>query len=150
MGRKSPKKDLTRQIKSPPNQTLLDALARGALARRKLAVAEGGSLSTAQAARLLGVTKGTLLRQWRQHHVIGWKDGNMAGFLRWQFLRHKMLPGTRELLNGFRSHDHWRVMLYFLSRRHSLRGQRPLDLLRNGEVDRLLQRALADLPDNEW
>lgn len=150
MARESLKQDLARHIESPPSQALLEAMARGALARKKLAVAEGGSLSIDQAARLLGVTRGTLLRRWRQHRVIGWKDGAAVRFPHWQFRENEMLPGTTELLKVFQCDDHWRVMLYFLSRRHSLGGQRPLDLLRNGEVDRLLMHAQADLPDNEW
>ena len=118
--------------------------------RKKLARAEGGSLSAGQAARLLGLTKATLLRRWRQHRIIGWKDGEEVGFPRWQFDQNKMLPGIREILNTFQSDDPWRVLLYFLSPRSSLADQRPLDLLRNGEIDRALRHARANLEGNVW
>lgn len=125
-------------------------LDRSVKLQKQLARAEGGSLSVDQAARLMGVNKATLMRRWRRHRVIAWKDGKEVRFPRWQFDKNKVLPGICEILKAFQSDDRWRVMLYFLSARSSLADQRPLDLLRNGELDRALQHARANLKGNVW
>lgn len=61
-----------------------------------------------------------------------------------------MLKGIEETLQIFASNDQWRVMLYFLSNRRSLAGRRPLDLLREGEVAKVIAHAKAYTVENNW
>ena len=131
---------------------LADAIARGEIIRQKLAAAERGSMSTAQAARLLGVSKTTVLRRWRRHQLIAWSHGKSVRFPVWQFTGGKTLNGIEPILRIFSSNDQWRVMRYFLGGRLSLKRRRPLDLLREGKVAEVIAHAEAHAApeENTW
>ncbi|MGH7967213.1 MAG: excisionase family DNA-binding protein, partial [Limisphaerales bacterium] len=124
--------------------------ALGEVVRQKLAADEGGSISTAQAARLVGVSKTTVLRRWSNHRLVAWKHGRAVRVPVWQFAGHKMLNGIEETLQIFVSNDQWRVMRYFLGKRLSLRDRSPLDLLRVGKVAAVIAHAKAYAADNTW
>ena len=129
---------------------LAAAIARGGIVRQQLTVDEGGSISSTEAARLLGVAKATVLRRWRTHRIVGWKRGKAVRFPLWQFAGAKLLQGIEEILQIFHSDDQWRVMMYFLSNRLSLEGRRPLDLLREGKVPKVVAHARAYAADDNW
>lgn len=129
---------------------LVAAYARGKIAREKMSLAEGGWISAAKAARLLGISVPKVLNRWRCHRLIGWPNGKAVRFPAWQFTDGKLLPGIVEVLQIFRSNDWWRIMLYFLGRRRSLANERPLDLLRRGESAKVIKHATDYAQDNEW
>lgn len=131
---------------------LADAITRGELVRQKLAADEGGSISTRQAARLLGVTVPTVLRRWRRHRLIAWSHSRSVRVPVWQFAGRKMLEGIEEVLQIFRSDEQWRVMMYFLRERIELDRRRPLDLLREGKAAEVIDnaKAHADPQENTW
>jgi hypothetical protein len=110
-------------------------LARGVLARKQLEQAEGGSLSSDQAAELLGLSKRQSVDyQRRERALVAWRTS--AGKWRypiWQFNERGVLPGIRECLVVLPTDAGFGAMLFFLSPRHSLEGRRPLDLLRAGQ-----------------
>jgi hypothetical protein len=126
------------------------AIARGDVVRQQLTVDEGGSISSTEAAHLLGVAKATVLRRWRAHRMVGWKQAKEVRFPVWQFAGAKLLPGIEEILQIFHSDDQWRVMMYFLGNRLSLEGRRPLDLLREGKVPKVVAHAKAYASDDNW
>lgn len=131
---------------------LAAALARGEVVRRQLATDEGGSISTAQAARLLGVSPSTVLRRWRRHRLVAWTDGRSLRVPVWQFDGMKLLRGIEESLQVFASKDQWRVLRYFLGKRRSLGHRRPLDLLPEGKVAEVIAHAQAHAQpeENSW
>ena len=144
----SPGKPVTSAVNLDPR--LAAALARGEIARQKLAADEGGSISSAHAARLLGISKGTVLYRWRTHRLVAWKRGKTIRFPVWQFSGSKTLDGIEAILQVFRSNDQRRVMLSFLAQRHSLGGRRPLDLLREDQATKVIQHAQGYFVDNTW
>ncbi len=102
---------------SPANAPKMDprlaaAIARGELASRKLAADEGGSISIARAARRLGVCQATVLRRWRHHRLIAWKQGGAVRVPVWHFSCGKMLKGIEAVPQSFQSNDPWRVMCF--------------------------------------
>ncbi|HZR19086.1 MAG TPA: hypothetical protein VFE51_17495 [Verrucomicrobiae bacterium] len=115
-----------------------------------MARAEGGAVSSADAARLLGVSEKTVLNRWRHHRLVGWKKRTQVFFPVWQFRDGQPLPGVEEILGIFSSDDHWRIMGYFLLNRLSLGEQRPLDLLREGKVALVIQHAKAYGKEDLW
>ena len=129
---------------------LAAAIARGKIARKKMSLAEGGSISAAKAARLLGISVPKLIYRWRHHRLIGWPRGKAVRFPAWQFRDGKSLPGIEEVLQILRSHDAWRILLYFLGNRRSLANERPLDLLRRGESEKVIRHATDYAQANEW
>ena len=126
------------------------AVARGVIAKRKMAVAEGGSISCEAAAKLLGTSAASVVRRWRSYRSVGWTEGKVLRIPVWQFREGKLLKGVKEILQIFRSKDHWRIMLYFLGNRQSLANERPLDLLRRGESVKAVKHATDYSQDNQW
>jgi hypothetical protein len=82
--------------------------------------------------------------------LIGWTEGQKIMLARWQFRGKRVLPGIEEVLRILDSRDRWRVILYFFARRESLRKKRPLDLLRRGETQIVLDHAKLHAEDNTW
>lgn len=125
---------------------LANAIARGITARQKLIEAEGGSLSAEEAAQELGISKAAMLKRYQKGHIIAWREErqNAVRFPVWQFSDHKVLDGLEEvlkLLNGGSRLDDFGRMLFFLSNMGFLGGKRPLDCLRAGELNKVLQAA---------
>jgi hypothetical protein len=125
---------------------LVNAMARGMTARRKLMEAEGGSLSAEDAAQELGISKAAILKRYHKGQIIAWREErqNAARFPVWQFQDHKVLDGMENVLRilnqGCRLDDFGR-MLFFLSNMGFLGRKRPVDCLRAGEVSQVLQAA---------
>jgi hypothetical protein len=129
---------------------LAAAIARGKLVVKKLAAAEGGAISCEETARLLGIPEAAVKRRWRDFRLVGWRELNVLHIPVWQFSGKKLLPGIEDVLKIFRSHDQWRVMLYFLGPRLSLNRLRPLDMLRCGEAAEVIKHATAYDQDDAW
>jgi hypothetical protein len=129
---------------------LAAAIARGKIVKLKIVAAEGGSITCKEVAGLLGISEKSVIRRWRNYRLVGWTNGKTVRFPVWQFSNGKLLPGIQEALQIFRSDDHWRVLIYFLGNRRSLAMKRPLDLLRCGEINKVIRHATDYAQANEW
>jgi hypothetical protein len=125
------------------------ALARGLEARQQLAEAEGGSASSEEAARLLGISKTAVLKRLEAGRLLAWREERLqaARFPLWQFDKHgQVLAALEEVLaclNRDPNLDAWGKMLFFLQTKAGLGDKRPLDLLREGRVKEVCQAARA-------
>ncbi len=125
------------------------ALARGSLMQQELKEAEGGSLSSEEAARLLGISKTAILKRLDKGKLLAWREERLkaARFPVWQFDSDgKLLPGLREVLECFENQSHlddWAKVLFFLQNKSRLGDKRPLDLLRDGDLSAVLREAEA-------
>ncbi len=125
-----------------------NALARGLSVREKMAAEEGGSMSAEETARYLGVTKQSVLNLYHAGKVLGWRTEKQGAvrFPVWQFAEHGRLPGLDEVLgklNRGQALDDWGRIGFFLQTHALLDGRRPLDLIREKKVDRVLMAAEA-------
>ena len=133
--------ELSVSPKSSRQDELALALARGLATRQQLARAEGGSLSSAEAARLLGISKTAVLRRLGAGQMVAWHEGRRqaARFPRWQFDRHgRLLVGLGEVLgtlNRSQRLDSWGKLLFFLLPQSNFGHKRPLELLREGRLE---------------
>jgi hypothetical protein len=122
---------------------LARAVVRGLEVRQQLAEAEGGSLSSEEVGRLLGMSKTAVLKRLDAGRLLAWREEKLqaARFPRWQFDQHgqvaKGLEQVLEILNGDERLDAWGKILFFLQEKDSLDGRRPLDLLRAGKLEEL-------------
>ena len=131
---------------------LARAQLRGLQARQQLADAEGGSLSSEEVARLLGISKTAVLKRLTRGRLLAWREERLqaARFPRWQFDEQGQvlagLEATLEILNRDAHLNPWGKILFFLREKGSLGGRRPLDLLREGKSKELClsARAYAD------
>jgi hypothetical protein len=107
-------------------------------------LAEGGALCESEL-RTAGYTKRDLARLRRSYGVLAWRD-RFGGrhYPKWQFdPKRRVIPGVRELLRIFRSHDVLYVMTQFVIRR----GGQPslLQLIRRGRVNRAAELGRAQV-----
>jgi hypothetical protein len=128
---------------------LARATIRGIEARQRLAQAEGGSLSSEAASRLLGISKTAVLKRLDAGRLLAWREERLqaARFPRWQFNeRGQVLAGLEEVLTILDEDerlDAWGKILFFLEEKRALGGQRPLDLLREGKLKEVCLAASA-------
>ncbi len=120
---------------------LARAQVRGLGVRQQLAAAEGGSLSSEEVARLLGISKTAVFKRLDSGRLLAWREERLqaARFPYWQFDEHgQMLAGLEEALEILNLDEHldaWGKVLFFLQEKASLGGRRPLDLLREGRLE---------------
>lgn len=130
-----------------PRSGLAAAMVRGVLARETLKNEEGGSLSAEEARRFLGgIAKSMVLERHKKGKLLGWRETrqNAVRFPVWQFTSEGVLPGLDEVLAILRASpavDDWGAILFFLNRRASLNQERPLDVLRRGDVEAVKRAA---------
>jgi hypothetical protein len=130
-----------------------DKLARAALrgleTRRQLAAAEGGSLSSEETARMLRISKTAVLKRLQAGKLLAWREERLqaARYPCWQFDQNgRVLTGLEEalaILNENKHLDAWGKILFFLQKKTSLEGRRPLDLLREGGAEQVCLAASA-------
>jgi hypothetical protein len=141
----SPLAILERAIDSftPSKKAKIDAqkakailLARGAIARKKLEEAEGGAMSTEEVAELLGLSRQGVDYLRKTKAILAWRNTKGKwNYPVWQFDSGRIRPGIRECLKALTTDDPWGRMIFFLSPRDSLNGDRPLDLIVKREID---------------
>ncbi len=91
-------------------------------------------------------------RQRKKHRILNWRDARHEFHdPKWQCNGNgALLPGVQEVQQVFRSHDEWRLMHYFFGARHQWSNHRPLDLLMEDQVSKLLTHAQRHAEENTW
>jgi hypothetical protein len=121
---------------------LAKARLRGALAQRELLAADGGALSGAELATLLGVSRQAIDKRRKAGQLLA-VELPRRGYLypAWQVTEAGVLPGVVEVLAALRAHDAWAQARFFVTGNLRLGGKRPLDRLRRGDVEAVLRVA---------
>ncbi len=122
---------------------LLPALLRGVKQRQDLLMAEGGCLSGQELAKVLRITRQAVDKQRRRGQLLAVRNGTTWQYPAWQIVDGAPLPGLKPVLTALQPHSPWTILAFFLSRNTRLRERRPVDLLRRGKVERVLQAAKA-------
>jgi hypothetical protein len=127
---------------------LAHAIARGVSVREKMASEEGGSISADETARLLGVTKQSVLNMYHAGKLLGWRTEKQGAvrFPVWQFRDGLRLPGLDEVLAKLSAGnvlDEWGKIGFFLQSHRLSNSRRPLDLLREDKLDEVRKIAEA-------
>jgi hypothetical protein len=127
---------------------LANAYVRAIPSLRKMLADEGGSINAAETAKRLGVSRTTVMRHYREKRLVGWRDyyGAEVKFPCWQFTENGLLAGFDKVMEVFRSAkclDDIGVILFFVSQYDAFGGQRPLDCLREGNVNEAVRIADA-------
>jgi hypothetical protein len=133
-----------------PDRALDRAVARGLTVRDAIKEQEGGHISAEGAGRVLGISKPAVLERFKKGQLLGWREPRQGAvrFPVWQFADGGLLAGLLEVLAILAQApgiDEWGKIIFFLNRRNSLKGKRPLDLLRQGKVSTIKRLAWADV-----
>jgi hypothetical protein len=122
---------------------LTAALLRGAETKREMLRSEGGVLSAPQLAAFLGITVAGLNKRRERNQVFWLEVGDGYVYPAFQIGETALAPGMREVLAAFTVDDPWMRVHFMLTGDQRLGGKRPLDLLRAGKVEPVVQAAAA-------
>ena len=123
-----------------------DPLARAFLdgldAKARLIEQNGGIFKTEEVAEYLGITPQAVNKRRALRQLVGLtfrKRGHM--FPAWQFTERGTVPGLEQVLQALADHDEWMQNVFFINPNTRLGGRRPVDLLREGEIQEVLDSA---------
>jgi hypothetical protein len=119
-----------------------DALHRGRDAQRELLAAEGGVLTGAQVADLLGLSRQAVDKRRRVGRLIGLSTSRRGiVYPAWQFTESGVLPGLEDVLSDLPIRTGWSTVLFMLQANAWVDDEMPIHVLRRGEVDRVRRAA---------
>ncbi|HZS91993.1 MAG TPA: hypothetical protein VFE42_31475 [Chloroflexota bacterium] len=127
-----------------PDDPLIEARLRGLQARDDILQAEGGTVDVDTAARLLGISRQAVDRRRRSNTLLGLSVGRRGyRYPLWQFTQSGALPGLSDVLHQLAEDGPWFAAAWLLRSNSRLEGQRPLDVLRDGNIEAVMQAARA-------
>ena len=129
----------------PTSDPLALARFRGIIALRELLHAEGGTLPVGGVAELLGISRQAVDKRRKARQLLAVEVPRRGlRYPAWQFAdTGTALPGLPEVLRALHGHDPLAQARFFLAGNDRLDGERPLDRLRAGEVDPVVDAAHA-------
>jgi hypothetical protein len=123
-----------------------DPLARAFLdgldAKARLIEQNGGVFKTEDVAEYLGITQQAVNKRRALRQLAG-LTFRKRGYVypAWQFTDRGTVPGLEQVLRALAEHDEWMQNVFFINPNTRLNGKRPLDLLREGEIEEVIQAA---------
>lgn len=140
---------LLRALEHPEAQALLaadDALAparlRGLRLRQAWLRAEGGALTAAEVADVLGISRQAVDKRRRTGTLLAVDTGRHGySYPAWQLTDSGTLHGLEQALARLHDFDPWMQVAFFLTPNTRLAGVTPLQALRAGQVNAVLVAA---------
>ena len=127
---------------------LAPAFARGARARADLLKEGGGVYTTDRVAEILDISSQAVLKRHSSGKLLALTFGRRGfRYPAWQFdqQRRAVISGLDEVLSALSRHDAWMQNVFFLSPSSRLHDRRPLDVLREGKFEPVLDAARSFL-----
>ena len=108
----------------------------------ELLAEEGGALSAHQFAKALGVSLSSV-QKFREHRTIIAVPNGVRTFRypAWQIHNRRILPGLAETIKALGDLEPLGICTYFLTPAEAFDDKRPLDLLRAGNVEKVIPHA---------
>lgn len=126
------------------NEPLVTARLRGVERQQNLVEQSGGTLTGERVAKLLGISRQAVDKRRRQNRLIGLTQGRRGyAYPIWQFESGKTLPNLEKVLDQLRNQDPWMQLTFFLNANDRLEGSSPLEMLRSGKVEPVLEAATS-------
>ncbi len=123
---------------------LAAARLRGVERQESLVKKSGGVVRGEEAAALLGISRQAVDKRRRQGHLIGLTQGRRGyAYPAWQFEGGKTLANLGRVLDALRDHDPWMQLTFFVNANDRLNGSSPLEMLRSGKLEPVLQAAAS-------
>ncbi len=123
---------------------LARARARGLLAQRDMLNVDGPPMAVTEVAQHINITRQAVDKRRQAGKLLAVSFGTRNfSYPRWQFTNTGILPGLQEVLHALEPHPPWAQLRFFVSGNHRLGRDRPIDWLRKGRVEQVLQAAEA-------
>lgn len=115
---------------------------RGIKAKRRIVSEEGGLLSAERVGEILTMSRQAVEKRRKAGRLIGVSLGRRGfGYPAWQFSEQGTLPGLEAVLDVLKRHDDWTKLVFFTSENTSTDGHKPLNVLRSGDIEKVLAAA---------
>lgn len=125
-------------------EPLAPAFIRGIQAQRHLIEENGGTMAAEQVAEILGITRQAVEKRRRAGKLIALTVGRHGyRYPVWQFTKSGVLPGLVDVLAALAAHDEWMQTAFFVSGNPRLGDETPVQVLKAGNIDRVLNAAEA-------
>ena len=121
---------------------LVLAKLRGMEAQRDLLNAEGGCLTVAEVASVLGISRQAVDKRRGTGGLLA-LSATRRGYLypAWQFAQGDVLPGFKAVSAALAEADPWSRVRFFVSPNTALDGRKPIVALQRGGVDEVVRAA---------
>ncbi len=117
---------------------------RGLRERERLLSQEGGTWRAEQVAQHLHLTRQAVNLRRKQGTLLGLSAGRHGfHYPTWQFTRGGAIEGLEKVLAALKNLDPWMQQAFMLGKNARLGEKRPIDLLRSGDVARIVRAASA-------
>jgi hypothetical protein len=125
-------------------EPLAPAFIRGIEGQRRLLEDHGGTLSAGQIGQMLGITRQAVDKRRQSHTLLALSMGRHGyRYPVWQLTKSGPLPGLEDVLQALEPHDEWMQITFFVSKNPRLGDEAPVDMLRAGKVERVVNAARA-------
>jgi hypothetical protein len=115
---------------------------RGIEANRGILIGDGGLLSAEKVGEVLTISRQAVEKRRKAGRLIGVSLGRRGfGYPAWQFSERGTLPGLEAVLDALEPHDAWTRLVFFTSENAATTGKKPLDVLRSGDVEKVVAAA---------
>jgi hypothetical protein len=115
---------------------------RGIEAKRRILIEDGGMLSAEKVGEVLTISRQAVEKRRKAGKLIGVSLGRRGyGYPAWQFSERGTLPGLEAVLDALKPHDAWTKLVFFTSENAATDGKKPLDVLRSGDVEKVVAAA---------
>ena len=112
---------------------LLAAKLRGLNRKRQMLEAAGGSLTSEQAAEMLGISRQAVDKRRSSNQLLALTQGRRGnGYPAFQFEEGKTIAGLEAVLEQLKPLDPWMQMAFFTTPNERLGGKTPIEALQNG------------------
>ncbi len=123
---------------------LARARTRGLVAQREMLGVEGLPMGVGEVAEHLHISRQAVDKRRQAGKLLAVSMGSRSLlYPRWQFTETGVMSGLEETLQTLAAHPPWACLRFFVSGSHRLGGKRPLDMLRQGRVEKVLKAAKA-------
>ena len=125
-------------------EPLAPSFIRGIEAKRRLIEESGGVLSAEQIAQNLGITGQAVEKRRQAGKLVALTTGRHGyRYPAWQFTDSGSLPGLEDVLKVLASHDEWMQTAFFVSKNPRLNSRTPIEMLKAGHLQEVLDSAEA-------
>ena len=144
--------DLTVLLRALSSRELLDdlvaaeplapAFIRGIEASRRLIDKHGGAFTAVKVAEALDISRQMVDKRRRAGKLLAVSTGRHGyRYPVWQFDESGVVPGLDDVLKVLSAHDEWMQVAFFVSKDPRLANRAPIDALKDGELDAVLDAA---------
>jgi hypothetical protein len=125
-------------------EPLAPSFIRGIEAKRRLIEENGGVLSAEQIANNLGISRQAVEKRRQAGRLVALTTGRHGyRYPAWQFTESGTVAGLEDVLKVLAPHDEWMQTAFFVSKNPRLNFRAPIEALRDGHVQQVLDCADA-------